>query len=239
MDFQKLEDFYRVYDQHRTYVRAEVRRKHLRNFDKQFWRPARASTGHSVLELGSGVGLFLAYLVAKGVTDFAGVEQDEMVIDYMPEDIARRVTIGDIWECLDGFERKFNRIVLFDVFEHFSYFEGCRLLTRLRGLLDPDDGLIVLRVPNAASPWGLQYQYNDLTHKAVYGPGSLQHLALAAGFEVVHRCSARRGSRPKRVLEDGLHWILDRILTEPPPLWSANMIMVLAPTDAGGGRRNP
>ena len=82
MDFQKLEDFYRVYDQHRTYVRAEVRPKHLRNFDEQFWRPARVSAGHSVLELGSGVGLFLAYLVTKGVTDFTGVEQDEMVLAY-------------------------------------------------------------------------------------------------------------------------------------------------------------
>ena len=131
MDFQKLEDFYRVYDQHRNYVRAEARPKHLRNFDEQFWRPARVNAGHSVLELGSGVGLFLAYLDAKGVTDFTGVEQDENVIDYMPEDIARRVTIGDIWDSLDGFERKFNRIVLFDVLEHFSYFEGRRLLARL------------------------------------------------------------------------------------------------------------
>ena len=94
--------------------------------------------------------------------------------------------------------------------------------------------MIVLRVPNAASPWGLQYQYNDLTHKAVYGPGSLQHLALAAGLKLVHRSSARRGSRTKRVLEDALHLFLDRILTEPPPLWGANMIMVLAPADAGG-----
>ncbi|MCH7487470.1 MAG: class I SAM-dependent methyltransferase [Proteobacteria bacterium] len=111
MDFLKLEDFYQVYDRHRTYIRAEVRRKHLRNYDEQFWRPARASAGHSVLELGSGTGLFLAYLVCKGVTDFTGVEQDEKVIDYMPDDIARRVTIGDLWESLDGFERKFNRIV--------------------------------------------------------------------------------------------------------------------------------
>ncbi|MCH7487471.1 MAG: hypothetical protein IIC04_10840 [Proteobacteria bacterium] len=98
----------------------------------------------------------------------------------------------------------------------------------------------MLRVPNAASPWGLQYQYNDLTHKAVYGPGSLQHLALAAGLEVVHRCSARRGSRFKRVLEDALHGLLDRILTEPPPLWGANMILVLEPIAAAGrNRRNP
>ena len=29
MDFLKLEDFYQVYDQHRTYVRAEARPKPL------------------------------------------------------------------------------------------------------------------------------------------------------------------------------------------------------------------
>ena len=101
------------------------------------------------------------------------------------------------------------------------------MLSELNDHLAPD-GKIVLRIPNAASPFGLQYQYNDLTHKAVYGPGSIEHLAYAAGYRVERRLSARRGNSFKRALENIVLGFLDRVLTEPPPLWGANMIIVLS-----------
>ena len=226
--FEKLEDFYQVYDQHRTYVKAEVRKKHIRNFDDQFWIPADVSTHHSVLELGTGVGLFLAYLEAKGITEFIGIDGDPKVKEYMPADISEKVVIGDIWVEIAKLTSCFDRIVLLDVFEHFSIIEGQALLTQLKELLAPE-GKIVLRVPNAASPFGLQYQYNDVTHKAVYGPGSLQHVALAAGFQAEKFLSVRRGSYFKRFLENIVLGFLNKTLTEPPPLWGANMIAVLSP----------
>ena len=40
LKFEKIEDFYQVYDRHRTYVNANVRKKHIRNFDEQIWVPA-------------------------------------------------------------------------------------------------------------------------------------------------------------------------------------------------------
>jgi hypothetical protein len=70
---------------------------------------------------------------------------------------------------------------LLDVFEHFSFVEGQQLLLLLKEKLTLD-GKIILRVPNAASPFGLQYQFGDVTHKAAYGPGALQHVALAGGL---------------------------------------------------------
>jgi cyclopropane fatty-acyl-phospholipid synthase-like methyltransferase len=230
VEFEKPEDFYSVYDQHRTYVRAEVRPKHIRNFDDQFWKPADVTADMSVLELGCGTGLFLAYLKAKGIDDFQGVDADAKVRDFMPEDIAGRVIIGDIWQTIAELERKFDRIVLFDVFEHFSNAEGVRLLGLLRQILKPG-GRVVMRVPNAASPWGLQYQFNDLTHKAMYGPGSLSHAALAAGYETIARLSVRRGSPLRRFAERTLESLLNRLLTEPPPLWGANMVAVLRPKE--------
>lgn len=208
-------------------MKAEVRKKHIRNFDEQLWRPGQFNGNHSVLELGTGTGLFLAYLLAKGITRFSGVDGDPLVKDHMPETIAEKVTIGDIWDVLEASSERFDRIVMLDVFEHFSYFEGHRLLTVLKERLT-EGGKIILRVPNAASPFGLQYQYNDLTHKAVYGPGSIEHLAHAAALKVERRLSARRGNRFKRAVEDLVLGILDRVLTEPPPLWGANMIVVLS-----------
>jgi cyclopropane fatty-acyl-phospholipid synthase-like methyltransferase len=228
MKFEKLEDFYQVYDSHRTYVNAEIRKKHIRNYDEQIWYPAALMPSHSVLELGTGTGLFLAYLAAKGVHKFQGVDNDPKVIDYMPKSISKKVIIGDIWKTVDKLNNLFDRIVLLDVFEHFSYFEGHKLLKVLQNQL-AEDGKIVLRIPNAASPFGLQYQYNDLTHKAVYGPGSIGHLALAAGFRVETCISVRRGNGFKRLMEKILLGVVGRMLTEPPPLWGANMIVVLTP----------
>ena len=79
MKFEKLEDFYQVYDRHRTYVKAEVRPKHIRRFNKQVWEPAQMMRSSSVLELGCGVGLFLAYLEAKGIKNFTGIDSDPKI----------------------------------------------------------------------------------------------------------------------------------------------------------------
>lgn len=228
MKIEKLEDFYQVYDEHRTYVEAKIRKKHIQNFDEQFWTPAKVKTLHSVLEIGTGTGVFLAYLETKGIKDFFGIDADKKVLEFMPENISSKVKICDVWGFLDDCNRKYDRIVLLDVFEHFSYIEGYQLLVQIRKILSPD-GKIILRVPNAASPFGLQYQYNDLTHKAAYGPGSIGHMALAAGFVAESRSSVRRGNKFKRILENVILKILDTALTEPPPLWGANMIVVISP----------
>ena len=97
MDFERLEDFYQVYDQHRTYVRAEIRKKHVRNYDEQIWLPANFRSDHSILELGTGTGLFLSYLEAKKVVNFIGIDSDPKVVDFMPSSISEKVIIGDLW----------------------------------------------------------------------------------------------------------------------------------------------
>ena len=132
LKFEKLEDFYQVYENHRTYVPAVIRKKHIRNFDEQVWVPGKFEPSQSVLELGTGTGLFLAYLISKGLTNFKGVDGDPKTLDYMPDNISKKVTIGDIWLTLDNLTEQFDRIVMLDVFEHFSYFEGQKLLSNLK-----------------------------------------------------------------------------------------------------------
>lgn len=227
MSFEKPEDFYAVYATHRTYVRAEVRKKHLAEFGRNLWTPGGFRPEHRVLELGCGVGLFLAFLQAKGVADFVGVEMDPKAKDYMPDSIAERVRT----ETLDGFFTAydgppFDRIVLLDVFEHFSPGEGVALLERCQKVLAPD-GRIVLRVPNAGSPWGLQYQFNDLTHKSLYAPGNIRQLAMAAGMACLECREYTRGSAVRRFTNAMVERLCDALLTDPPPVWSANFVAVL------------
>lgn len=228
MDYSRPEDFYSVYDRQRTYVRATVRSKHVREFGRNIWEPAGFRPGHRVLELGCGTGLFLAYCAGQGVTDFVGVEMDAKARDYMPPEIAAKVAEAGIDSWLDGWDgRPFDRIVLLDVLEHFTPGEGVGLLARLKPLL-AEDGRIVARVPNIASPWGAQYQFGDLTHKAAYTPSSVLQVALAAGYDCLATRPYSRGSAFRRVAQAALEAVLDRVLTDPPPIWAANMVALLA-----------
>jgi len=134
-DFMKPEDFYAVYDRHRTYVRAEVKKKHLAEFGRNLWVPGAFSPQHRILELGCGCGLFLAFIEAKGCKDFLGVEMDAKAKQFMPPSIAERVsttTFDDFFDSYDG--PRFDRVVMLDVFEHFSPSEGVALLRRITAI---------------------------------------------------------------------------------------------------------
>jgi len=227
----KPEDFYAVWADHRTYAPAVLKPKYVRQFNDQFWIPARCAPNLSVLEVGCGTGLFLTYLMDKGVTDLTGVDPEPRVLDHMPPAIRGRVRIATIDAFLDGDGgRTYDRIALFDVFEHFSPYEGVALLERLDQVLAPG-GQIVIRVPNASSPLGLRHQYGDLTHKAAYTPDSLAQAAAAAGLELETCLPVRRGKTLARLLRRGTEAVLKAVLGGGPDIWTAIFVGVLRRPD--------
>lgn len=227
------ENFYDGYAAFKNYRQPGLKPKHIRWFDAEFWHPAECHSDMSMVEIGCGTGQFLAYLMSKGVTKIVGIEQDSRAVAAMDPAVATVVQTSDVWAWLDGLPEKtrFDRIAMLDVLEHFSPGDGVHLLERLRKALGAN-GRIVIRVPNMSSPWGAQHQFSDLTHKTAYTPVSLRQLALTAGYDCVRIVPQRRGSPFRRIAEDMLNWVLSRVLSEPPPLWSANMIAVLAPRPA-------
>ena len=74
--FERPEDFYAVYDGYRDYVRPDLAAKHIRLFDANIWQPGRFHPDMAVFEVGCGTGIFLAYLLHKGVRRLVGVDQD-------------------------------------------------------------------------------------------------------------------------------------------------------------------
>ena len=227
-DFAEPEDFYAIYDRHRTYVRAEVKKKHLAEFGRNLWVPGEFAPQHRILELGCGCGVFLAFIAAKGGKDFLGVEMDPKARQFMPASIAERVSTTTIDAFLKSYDGPpFDRVVMLDVFEHFSHPEGVALLRRVAAILAPN-GRIVLRVPNASSPWGLQYQFGDLTHKALYAPDSIRQVGVAAGLDCLGCHSYKRGSVARRFATRIIEGTLNALLTDPPPMWSANLVAVLS-----------
>ncbi len=182
----------------------------------------------SVLELGCGNGLFLRFLAHMGADDFIGVDGDPRIMDELPANIASSVHILDFVEFFDSdlARKQFDRVVLFDVLEHFAPEDAANLLRSVAGLLS-DDGLVVIRVPNMASPLALGVQYNDVTHGTAFSPGSIRQVASVAGLEPVTFQSQAYTSWYREIRERALTSVVSWFLAMPPLIWSPNLIAVL------------
>ena len=224
--------FYDSYSTHKSYSTPRLGAKHIKRLDREFWAPLACTPDMAVLELGCGTGLFLAYLKAKGVSRFTGVDHDPALADVVPEAVRGHLAISEIGAFLDGQrgDEKWDRIALFDVLEHFDAEAGCALLRRLKKILAPG-GRIVVKVPNAGSPWGQQFQYGDLTHKAAYTPESMRQLAVAAGMRCLRVYPYELGSPRRRFTDKIVHAVIGYFLMTPPELWASNFFAVIAVGD--------
>ena len=222
--------FSESYHQFKDYTTPVVRDKHIRRLDREFWEPTGCKSHMAVLEIGCGTGLFLAYLEAKGVSDFLGIDADPCLKPYVPEHVKDRFLVTDIFAFLENMdeEQSYDRVALFDVLEHFTAEEGLRLLRQVGGILRPG-GNVIIKVPNAASPWGLQFQFGDLTHKTAYSPDSLRQQAIAAGLTCTACYPHYLGSPSRQLFDRAFHGILDRVLMSRPEIWSPNFFAVLQP----------
>ncbi len=227
-DAQMSIDFYSSYRAYKNYQSPTLAAKDIARFDAEIWNPAAFSSAMRCLEIGSGEGAFLLYLAAKGVTDFYGIDHDPALGAVQPPEVAAHFVCADVWQYLDTCaENAFDRVVLLDVLEHFSPEEGFALLSKIKGVL-ASGGKIIVKVPNASSPWGLGYQFGDLTHKTAYNGESLRQLATACGLRLEALYDQRRGS-PRRLITDALvQRFLSWALLTPPAQWGANLYGVIA-----------
>ncbi len=222
---------YDTYATYKAYTTPKVGPKHIKRFDREVWEPAGFQPEHSVLEIGCGTGLFLAYLHAKGVRDITGIDRDEMLRDIVPDTVRDAFSVHDAESFIKSAMEQgssFDRIALFDVLEHFDADTGRKLLADLKAILR-HDGRIIIKVPNAGSPWGQQFQYGDLTHKTAYTPESMNQQAIAAGFTCAKTYPHRLGSPARQRWERILHGVLGRIVSSPPAIWEGNFYAVLVP----------
>ncbi len=220
--------FYESYGATKNYATPSLSAKDVARFDREVWAPAGVQAGMKCLEIGCGTGRFLAYLDGKGVSDFIGLDHDPALAEIVPAKVKDRFRVADVWAFVDETPAApFDRIFLFDVIEHFTPEDGHRLLVRLADML-AFHGVIVLKMPNGASPWGLQFQNGDLTHVTAYTPDSIRQLATAAGL-VCKKCYPHVLGSPRRRLTDKLvQKVLGALIASPPEIWEGNFYAVLA-----------
>jgi len=135
-----------------------------------------------ILDLGCGQGHYVGELLALGFEHTRG-------IDISPEQVQRaqaagltQVSLGDYRDSLGVAE--LDVVIGTDFLEHLTRVEALHAMDRIRRSLRPG-GAVILRVPNAGSPFGGLLRYGDLTHETSFTPGSLRQLGAATGFATV------------------------------------------------------
>lgn len=221
-------NFYSSYGDYKKYRSPSIEPKDIQRYDAEIWEPAGFSKSMEYLEIGSGTGEFLTYLYQKGVVNFYGIDIDPNLKEVQKHEIAEKFECISAWEYLNSCEKnRFDRVILLDVLEHFSPEEAIELLYLIKKILR-EKGFIVLKVPNAASPWGLNYQVGDLTHKTSYSSDSLRQLAIACDLNVISIYDQNRGSKRRLITNKIINKFLSWALLTPPKFWGANLYCILS-----------
>jgi 2-polyprenyl-3-methyl-5-hydroxy-6-metoxy-1,4-benzoquinol methylase len=134
--------------------------------------------GQKVLEIGPGLGEFIAFCNRHGIMKPDVVERDAGVIEY----ISKNYSVGHTWiaaaEDLEGIEHNlglYDRIFLLQVLEHTRKHTHVNLLRLLYRHLNPT-GAIIIVVPNGGTPLGIVERYWDITHEVAFSENSLQQI---------------------------------------------------------------
>lgn len=172
-------------------------------------------SGARVLEIGFGSGSFLAWSMDSGAS-VAGVEVNPAALEAAE---VRGVPLlpSDLQAAAREHAGQFDTVVAFDVFEHLSLDEIETALDAVETMLEVG-GHLLLRFPNAQSPFGMAPQYGDPTHKIGLSRNAFELILGGRGFEIVRYGGSARIAgggllrSTKRRLRQGLQSALGALL---------------------------
>lgn len=174
-----------------------------------------------LLDVGSGYGHLVRWLLDRGYANVGGVELDANLHAASVSALGSRpafLECGDAFEYLARHPATFDVICALDVIEHFTLDDAFSLALAIRAALRPG-GRVIIRTPNMANLFGVFSRYMDLTHQTAFTEFSLSELLRAAGFSevMVHvpewPASDPLGARllESRRIQDQLFRLQDRV----------------------------
>ena len=134
-----------------------------------------------ILEIGCGCGSLLLALLDEGYTDCSGIEQDQILVAHGRNPLNAPVAVASWAPYLGDKVGIFDVIIAIDVLEHLPREELLKTLAITYKSLAPG-GRLILRSPNALSPFALPTFYGDLTHQFLFTPKTLKYLLHLGGF---------------------------------------------------------
>jgi 2-polyprenyl-3-methyl-5-hydroxy-6-metoxy-1,4-benzoquinol methylase len=171
--------------------------------------------GHNleVLEVGFGNGSFLDFSKSIG-WNISGVELIPALIDRASQNGFKAFdSIYDV-KALNNYDL----IVAFDVLEHIEQDQVQNFFEKLRSLLNTK-GVIIIRVPNGSSPFGLSNQHGDITHQSVITESKMDYWANCVNLEINYKggdiyliYNGKKIKAPVRVLKRLLQLIIERLI---------------------------
>lgn len=137
-----------------------------------------------ILDFGCGFGQLLSALKSVGVELAEGVDIQPSAIEFCR---GRGLQCYDAATEPDFFKDRtgaYDFIIMSHVLEHFPKDQVIQELKRIKKLLKPGGGLVVM-VPNAQANTGAYWAYEDFTHHLLFTSGSLYYVLKSAGFNTV------------------------------------------------------
>ncbi len=145
------------------------------------WLPQ--DRGARILEIACGRGWLLHFFKQRGYTDLTGIDissEQVRLSRAITDNVHEADALGFLGDQLQQ-GHQYDLVVGFDIIEHLHKDEALQFLRRCRRLLAPG-GRLILKTPNAESPWGLTYRYGDMTHEICFNPTLLTKVLTLSGF---------------------------------------------------------
>jgi 2-polyprenyl-3-methyl-5-hydroxy-6-metoxy-1,4-benzoquinol methylase len=141
---------------------------------------SEVKSGDPVLELGSGPGYILEYLLRQGYTNVKGIDLSQEQVDIALSRGLPAVT-AEASRFLEGKRDEFAAIIALDFIEHFTKEELLSLLPLIHGALHKE-GVLLIQTANGQALFSGQVVYGDLTHMTIFTESSMTQLLNLFGF---------------------------------------------------------
>jgi len=163
------------------FARRRVSAETYHNYALPFYLKSRLPTDKNavIVDFGCGMGRMLKTLKAEGYTNVHGIDIEDEAIQF-----CRTAGLNASKELPTEIKGKVALVIMNHVLEHLKKDQMISALKGIRDLLAPD-GKLFVAVPNAQSPTGAYWRYEDFTHEYLFTSGSLYHVLICAGFSKI------------------------------------------------------
>lgn len=154
-----------------------------------------------ILDLGCGNGGFVWWFQEIGYQNIEGIDISAEQIEVGRNLGIKNIKQADIKEFFniktsdvqnqnidDNFRtsevKRYDAIFMSDIIEHFNKEEVLNILELVFNVLKKN-GILVIRTPNAESPFSGRFRYGDFTHEISFTEGSIRQILLVSGFKEI------------------------------------------------------